>query len=317
MGGGQKIPGDWSGTEDGEGLSIPAIVGIAVVIVLLVVVGGIFLSNPGLTAPAQTARGNTEPAASPTPTVVPDPRDTIFQVSTINALAQGAYEGAISVHELERHGDFGTGVFDSFDGELVALDGRYYIARSDGSVRPADPASMVPFAMVTVYDDDYYFEIPGGHNLSMVTSTLTSHFPSKNRIYAIRAEGKFPEIVIRAVPRQQKPYPPLSEVAKGQSLIHLNDTTGTLVGYYIPPFMDGLNIPGYQFHYISADGLHGGHVFDLRTPDPGLTVHVDETTGYTFILPGNDEFSRVDLSPDISQDLTKAEQSYFAESREK
>jgi len=286
MGGSQKLPGDRPGTEDGEGLSISAIVGIAVVIVILVVVGGIFLNNPGLTAPAQAApRSNTGPAVTTTQPAVPDPRDTLFQVSTIDALAQGAYEGLMPVHELERHGDFGTGTFDSLDGELVALDGSYYQARTDGSVKPADPASMVPFAMITVYDDDYYFEMPGGHNLSMVMATLTTHFPSKNHIYAIRAEGKFPEMVIRAIPRQQKPYPPLAEAAGEQSIIYLNETTGTLVGYYIPSFMNGVNTPGYQFHYISADKLHGGSVLDLRTPDSGLTVHVDETTGYTSILP--------------------------------
>jgi acetolactate decarboxylase len=56
----------------------------------------------------------------------PPKRDTLFQVSTIDALLAGAYDGDITFKELGKHGDFGLGTFQSLDGEMVELDGSFY-----------------------------------------------------------------------------------------------------------------------------------------------------------------------------------------------
>jgi len=40
------------------------------------------------------------------------PKDTIFQVSTINALLQGLYDGEMTCGELKKQGDLGVGTFD-------------------------------------------------------------------------------------------------------------------------------------------------------------------------------------------------------------
>src|SRR5690349_2520856 len=51
---------------------------------------------------------------------------TLFQVSTTGALVQGVYRGAMTLGTLREHGDFGLGTFDGLDGEMVALDGKFY-----------------------------------------------------------------------------------------------------------------------------------------------------------------------------------------------
>ena len=56
----------------------------------------------------------------------------ITQVSVINALMIGRYEGVMPISELLRHGDFGVGTLDHLDGELIVLDGRAYQVRGDG-----------------------------------------------------------------------------------------------------------------------------------------------------------------------------------------
>ena len=48
----------------------------------------------------------------------PDP-DRIIQVSVINALMVGRYDGVMPIPELLRHGDFGVGTLDYLDGEMV------------------------------------------------------------------------------------------------------------------------------------------------------------------------------------------------------
>ncbi|MFM2126216.1 MAG: Alpha-acetolactate decarboxylase, partial [Acidobacteriota bacterium] len=39
----------------------------------------------------------------------------MFQVSTLDALLQGVYQGAMTYGEVARHGDFGVGTFESVD----------------------------------------------------------------------------------------------------------------------------------------------------------------------------------------------------------
>lgn len=49
--------------------------------------------------------------------------DILYQVSTINALLEGIYDGDTSYGELKQHGDFGIGTFSGLDGGMIELDG--------------------------------------------------------------------------------------------------------------------------------------------------------------------------------------------------
>ena len=60
-------------------------------------------------------------------------RHSLFQVSTSNALVQGVFQGAVTVRDPKRNGDFGLGTFDVLDGELIMLDGDCYRAAGGGS----------------------------------------------------------------------------------------------------------------------------------------------------------------------------------------
>ena len=57
----------------------------------------------------------------------------LFQASTIGALLDGAYEGDLSFAELAEHGDLGLGTLNGLDGEMIALDGRFYRADVEGA----------------------------------------------------------------------------------------------------------------------------------------------------------------------------------------
>ena len=76
----------------------------------------------------------------------------LFQASTIAALLDGAYEGDLTFAELGEHGDLGLGTLNGLDGEMIALDGRFYRADVDGFVEPipgalrAAPAPALPAA---------------------------------------------------------------------------------------------------------------------------------------------------------------------------
>src|SRR5215469_14307634 len=75
-------------------------------------------------------------------------RGRITQVSVLNALMIGRYDGVMPIPQLFRYGDFGLGTLDHLDGELIVLDGRAYQARSDGVVVEVGPDRSTPFALV-------------------------------------------------------------------------------------------------------------------------------------------------------------------------
>jgi acetolactate decarboxylase len=74
--------------------------------------------------------------------------DVLFQVSTLEALKEGVFDGAMTIGALLEHGDFGLGTFDRLDGEMVVLDGVVYQVAADGSVHVANDSARTPFAGV-------------------------------------------------------------------------------------------------------------------------------------------------------------------------
>jgi len=62
--------------------------------------------------------------------------DTLTQVSTIDAILNGLYDGIITYGELQVYGDFGIGTFEGLDGEMVALNGDSYQIKADGVAYP-------------------------------------------------------------------------------------------------------------------------------------------------------------------------------------
>ncbi len=58
----------------------------------------------------------------------------LFQASTIGALLEGSFEGDVSFAELAEHGDLGLGTLNHLDGEMIAIDGRFYRADIEGNI---------------------------------------------------------------------------------------------------------------------------------------------------------------------------------------
>jgi len=234
-------------------------------------------------------------------------RETFYQVSTIDALMQGVFEGVQPVAELKKHGDFGIGTFDALDGEMIVLDGVVYQAKADGHIYVVEDNRTTPFATVTYFDNDQAVTTETPMNLSVFSTVMEKRLPTGNMVYAVRMHGTFPTMKVRAIPAQHEPYPTLAEAAKNQSVYTYTDTTGTIIGFYTPVFFKGINVAGYHLHYISDDHTTGGHILDVTVP-ADTTVQYDITPGFTMALPTSGDFTGVDLSKDLSADLAKIEQ---------
>jgi acetolactate decarboxylase len=241
------------------------------------------------------------------PTVaIPEDHETLYQVSTIDALMLGVYDGVQPVSELKKHGDFGIGTFDGLDGEMIVLDGKVYQAKADGRVYLVMDNATTPFATVTIFDRDISLTTNQPMNFSVFSKDMSVRLPSQNMIYAVKVHGTFPWMKVRAIPAQQKPYPTLAEAAKNQSVYTYTDTTGTLVGVYMPLFFDGLNVPGYHLHFLSDDHQTGGHILDFVVP-ANTKVEYDITPKFEMLLPTSGAFTGVNLSQDLSKELARVE----------
>lgn len=231
--------------------------------------------------------------------------NTLYQVSTIDALLGGVLDGEVSFKTLKKKGDFGIGTFNGLDGEMIAFHGDFYQIKSDGSVFPAKDDMKTPFSSIVFFDPAKKVHIEDPLAYGDLSAKLDPSLPSVNLIYAIQIRGNFEYIKTRSVPRQEKPYPNLTEVVKTQPTYEFKNVRGTLVGFRFPPYMKGLNVPGYHIHFLTEDHKGGGHVLDWKIDD--VDIMVDEISGFRMDLPNTDEFFQIDLSKDKTADLAKVE----------
>ena len=241
----------------------------------------------------------------PLPTRRTAPTGRRFFWSRRRALLQGAYDGSVSFDELAAHGDTGIGCGDRLDGELIGLDGEWYLIRTDGRAYPVAGSATTPFAAATFFDPDVAVAIDEPVNLTALLGRLETIFPSENLFYAVRLDGTFPRVVTRSVPAQEKPYPRLADVVANQTVFEFENVTGTAVGFWTPALAKGINVPGYHLHFITSDRTAGGHLLDMTVAEG--SVQLDTTANFTMVLPSRGDFLKVDLSGDLSGDLERVE----------
>jgi acetolactate decarboxylase len=206
----------------------------------------------------------------------------LFQASTIAALLEGAYEGDLSFAELAEHGDLGLGTLNGLDGEMIAIDGRFYRADVDGRVTEIPAEAKTPFAVVTDFTPSVDAEIDGTLEHDDLLAKLDRLIPADAASCAIRIDGRFELVRARSVPRQFPPYRPLTEVVAAQHVFELADVAGTMLGFRFPDYAEGIEVSGYHLHFISEDRARGGHVLGSRAGgrlrlrvDPSSDLHVE------------------------------------------
>jgi len=162
-----------------------------------------------------------------------------------------------------------------------------------------------PFACVLFFDRDQELPVWDGMNYTEFRDYMGGSVREKNIFHAVRMDGTFEYVKTRSVPGQEKPYPPLVEVTANQPTFEFTDVNGTIVGFYCPDYVEGLNVPGYHLHFITEDRTGGGHVLEFIVRDALLSI--DHTSELHIILPNTDEFNRLDLTESKKEELEEAE----------
>ena len=231
--------------------------------------------------------------------------DTLFQTSVISALMQGVYDGTMTFKDLGTHGDFGIGTVQALDGEMIGLDGEFYQIKSNGIAYRLSDSMKTPFAEVAFFKPEETIAFNGTNNLTELESCLDGRLVTKNLFYGIRIEGLFDYVKTRSVPMQSKPYPPLSEATKAQKIFEFHNVKGTIIGFRCPDYVQGVNVPGYNLHFITLDRSAGGHLLDFNLEN--ASVLVDSFSELNMALPDNEEFYQADLSENPQASLAKVE----------
>ncbi len=233
-------------------------------------------------------------------------RETLFQVSTINALMEGLYESVIIVGDLLKYGDFGIGTFEGLNGEMIVLDGKCYQIQDDGVAYLKEDGVGVPFADVTFFDTDYEQEVASGTTFEELKTQIDGVLPTENIFYAVKIEGTFTFMQTRSVAGQQKPYPPLTEVTAEQVVFDFNNVSGTIVGFYCPEYVAGVGVAGYHLHFITDELDAGGHILNFTVNEADM--YIDYANEFYLILPGDgSDFYDTDFSSDYSDEIEEAE----------
>jgi acetolactate decarboxylase len=223
----------------------------------------------------------------------------------LQALILGAYDGPLTIQELRQHGDMGIGTFNRLDGEMVGFDGRFYQVKNSGQVLQVTQDMKTPYATVTFFCPEKRKKVAYLDNYMVLQNVIDTMISSTNYFYAIRIHGLFNEIRTRSVPAQTKPYPPLTEVVKGQRVFTYRNIEGNLIGFRSPLFVQNIRVPGYHLHFLSQDCSKGGHVLACQIQK--AVIELQRLNSFDLLLPCSRHFHDLPLKGVSQRDVESVE----------
>lgn len=230
----------------------------------------------------------------------------LYQSSTMDALLAGVYDGDVTIAELLRHGDFGLGTFNHLDGEMVVLDGTCHHLRSDGTAVIAALTEQTPFAAITRFHADQVIGVDSPITWAEMTCRVDSAIDSSNLVYGIKIVGEFSVVNTRTVMSQTRPYPPLVEATKGQATTRFTDITGTLAGFRMPDYDEGISVSGFHLHFLDETQSRGGHCLDFQMTTG--EIQIATISDLHLSMPDTPDFRHADFTAaDTAEQIRETE----------
>ena len=234
-------------------------------------------------------------------------RGTQFtQISLFSVLLGGHYGGIVSVGEVKRLGNLAIATMDRLDGEMQMIDGVVYQACADGKIYLPGDNETIPFGTIADFSSEDTMRLADIPSYEQFEARMNECCPRKDFPLAIRLEGKFRSMKVRAVRRQEQDGVGLAEAAKDEAVFEFAGICGDLVGFRLPQYLNGINAPGWHLHFMDEARKHGGHVVNFSLIEGDLSFcHASD---FHIRLPGSpDAFAGLDLGRDWSRELKKAE----------
>lgn len=227
----------------------------------------------------------------------------LTQISVIDSLLGGDYDGWMTLNQLRSFGNFGLGTLDRIDGELIIFDGIFYQWKSNGTIDIPSLDATVPFASIVNFSPEITVSLSKEVHFDNIMELLRQNVPNENIPVAIHIQGRFDNIRTRSAYRQEKPYRALNEIMKTQPEFDLGTVEGDIVGFYLPGFVKGINVSGIHLHFISRDRQQGGHL--LTFVSKSGTISFCPIYQFQILLP--QRINNIDLNKDRSEELDQVE----------
>lgn len=212
--------------------------------------------------------------------------DKIYHYSTMDAMRNSIYTGDISVKEIKLLGDFGLGTFNNLDGEMIVLDGKVYRILTDGTIEQADDKRLSPFLSVTHFQSEMFINLGNVRDFTQLQEQILHHLPSQNRFYAVKIDVMFEDVTVGGATKVGADESKgIAELMKSRPIYRKENVKGTIVGFFSPSYVGGIDLSPFHFHFISDDRTFGGHLIKGRLIYQPIKVYFDSKSNYEVILP--------------------------------
>src|SRR5699024_6341968 len=201
----------------------------------------------------------------------------LYQHGTLGTLMAGLLEGTMEMKEILKHRDLGIDTLTGSDGQVIILDDVAYHADAHSHFKQLDGSEMTPFATVTPFKPEVSFDVRHITDSENLLNKIKSHAASENLFFAVKISGKFENVHVRMMPKQEKPYSKLIKYAKQQPEYHYDQIDGTIVGFYAPTLFHGIAAGGFHLHFVDKDKTVGGHVLDFEMNHGDVEISNIET----------------------------------------
>ncbi len=162
--------------------------------------------------------------------------------------------------------------------------------------------TLVPFTVVKFFQPDFVVETGTVTDYPTLKKLAEKQVSSPNYIYALKVTGTFTLIKCGSAEKQELPYEKtLSEAIANRPVFEWKNMEGTLVGFWFPDYVGGMNLPGFHLHFISADETKAGHVLEFEATN--LKIEFDQSNSLEFDLPQTEAFKTKIF--DLSQGYNK------------
>jgi len=231
----------------------------------------------------------------------------LYQFGHADAFVNGLYKGILPVNELESQGDFGLGAPDMVNGELTINEGKAYQTTADGSTFQTADTMKIPFAMVTFFRSDTSVVLSKVASLDDLYAQLSQQLKNKNAMYAIRIKGAFETIKTRAFPQvKEDGMIPLAQMLDKQQFFDYQRTKGSLIGFWMPSYLAGINITGFHFHFLSSDTKYGGHLLQAVSSQK-VVVEISKLEDFLLQVPDDATYQHYPFVGENNTGLKKVE----------
>jgi alpha-acetolactate decarboxylase len=231
----------------------------------------------------------------------------LYQYGVADAFVGGLYKGTLPLKDLKIKGDFGLGAPDMLNGELTMLGGKVYQTKATGETVEPENDFKTSMSFVTFFKADTLFYIENTIKEKNLLEQISKELKNKNALYAIKITGKFAHIKTRAFPPvKNEPFPVITSIFNTQKFFEFSNTQGTLIGYHLPEYLNGINSKGFHFHFLSLDKTQGGHVLDFIGQE--FKIEIAELKSFELEIPTDKDFQNFKFETKDNEALKRVEQ---------